>query len=125
VSDDVGFRWRARFWHLTYRGHVPPELLLLQLSSLTSIRALGTSIVHESSDEEAPYEHTHMAWLPSLLNMLFALRTSVTVRCFVSTKTLRPEDYPDELRKEYGLDQLEKLHLPDGTCLATSLTTLS
>ena len=60
---DDGFRWRARAWHLTYRGHVPHEVLLALLRSATSINTLGTSVVHESSDAEAPYEHTHFAWL--------------------------------------------------------------
>lgn len=63
ASPEDGFRWRARAWHLTYRGHVPRELLLAKLQRVTSIRALGTSIVHESSDAEAPYDHTHFAWL--------------------------------------------------------------
>ena len=57
------FRWRARAWHLTYKGHVPPELLLLLLSAATSVRTLCTSIVHEESDPEVPYPHTHFAWL--------------------------------------------------------------
>ena len=60
---DDGFRWRSRAWHLTYVGHIPHERLLLLLNSLTSIATLGTSIVHESSDAEVPYEHTHIAWL--------------------------------------------------------------
>ena len=62
AADDC-FRWRSRGWHLTYRGHVPPEELLALLSSVTSIRAVGTSIVHEHSNAEVPYDHTHMAWL--------------------------------------------------------------
>ena len=61
-SED-GFRWRARAWHLTYAGHVPPEILLLLLGAATSVPVLGTSIVHETSDAEAPYDHTHFAWL--------------------------------------------------------------
>ena len=59
----ASFRWRSRAWHLTYAGHIPRELLLALLESITSIRALGTSIVHEQSDAEAPYDHTHFAWL--------------------------------------------------------------
>ena len=58
------FRWRARLWHLTYVGHIPAELLLRQLSSVTkSNTVLGSSVVHEASDAEAPYAHTHLAWL--------------------------------------------------------------
>ena len=59
-----GFRWRARFWHLTYAGHIPAELLLTLLASATkSIEVVGSSIVHEASDAETPYDHTHFAWL--------------------------------------------------------------
>ena len=54
------FRWRARFWHLTYCGHVPAELLLSKLARLTSIRTLGHSVVHERSDAQVPYDHTHL-----------------------------------------------------------------
>ena len=60
-SED-GFRWRARAWHLTYAGHVPPETLLLLLAAATSVPVLCTSIVHEVSDAESPYNHTHFAW---------------------------------------------------------------
>ena len=68
MSDAVDaadkFRWRASAWHLTYQGHIPPELLLERLTSATkSNRVLGSSIVHEASDAEAPYAHTHFAWL--------------------------------------------------------------
>jgi hypothetical protein len=64
VMDDAAFRWRARAWHLTYAGHLPAELLLVRLASITkSNRVLGTSVVHEASDAEAPYPHTHFAWL--------------------------------------------------------------
>ena len=56
------FRWRARFWHLTYCGHVPAELLLSKLARLTSIRTLGHSVVHERSDAQVPYDHTHL-WM--------------------------------------------------------------
>ena len=58
------FRWRARLWHLTYKGHLPPEALLNLLSVVSDTRCvLGTSIVHEKSDAEAPYDHTHFAWM--------------------------------------------------------------
>ncbi len=62
LSSD-GFRWRARAWHLTYVGHVPPEKLLAALTAASSVPVLGYSIVHEQSDSEAPYDHTHFAWL--------------------------------------------------------------
>ena len=57
------FRWRARFWHPTYCGLVPAELLLSKLARLTSIRTLGHSVVHERSDAQVPYDHTHLAWM--------------------------------------------------------------
>lgn len=57
------FRWRGRFYHLTYRGHISPQALLLLLASISRVKVLGTSIVHEESDAEAPYDHTHFAWL--------------------------------------------------------------
>ena len=58
-----GFRRRARAWHLTYRGHVPRDVLLAKPGRATSIAAIGTLIVHEPSDAEVPYPHTHFAWL--------------------------------------------------------------
>lgn len=42
-----GIRWRARGWHLCYCRHVPPALLLAKLERATSIKVIGTSIVHE------------------------------------------------------------------------------
>ena len=63
VIDDGGFRWRARFWHLAYRGHVPAEHLISKLASITSICTLGHSVVHERSDAQVPYDHTHFAWM--------------------------------------------------------------
>ena len=62
LARDDGFRWRARAWHLTYCGHVPHERLLALLDGATSIKTLGTSVVHESSNAEVPYDHTHLAW---------------------------------------------------------------
>ena len=56
------FRWRARAWHLTYAGHIPHELLLKTLSKASEIEVLGTSVVHEASNAEVPYSHTHFAW---------------------------------------------------------------
>ena len=49
-----------------YCGHVPCDLLLDKLHGATSIQTVGTSVVHEDSNEEVPYEHrqhTHFAWL--------------------------------------------------------------
>ena len=57
------FRWRAPGWHLTYKGHISPQALLQRLASISSVKVVCTSIVHEASDAEAPYDHTHFAWL--------------------------------------------------------------
>ena len=61
--DRDGFRWRSKYYHLTYAGHIDPALLLAKLRSVTTIAVLGTSIVHESSDAEVQYDHTHFAWM--------------------------------------------------------------
>lgn len=61
LARDDGFRWRARAWHLTYCGHVPHERLLALLDGATSIKTLGTSVVHESSNAEVSCDHTHLA----------------------------------------------------------------
>ena len=58
-----GFRWRGRLFHLTYAYHIDPAVLLARVSALSAIPVLGTSIVHEESDAENPYDHTHFAWL--------------------------------------------------------------
>ena len=60
---DDGFRWRACYWHLTYCGHLPLQTLLALLERATSIKTVGTSVVHEQSNAEVPYDHTHFAWL--------------------------------------------------------------
>ena len=61
-DEGCRFRWRGRAWHLTYKGHLDHEALLAQLHGLSSIAVLGSSVVHESSDAEAPYDHTHLCW---------------------------------------------------------------
>ena len=47
-----------------------------------------------------------------------AIPKRVVARCFIATHTLRPEDYPDDLRREYDLDALLKHFLADGTRVA-------
>ena len=49
-----GFRWRGKMYHLTYKGHIPRAVLLARLASISSIKVLGTSCVHEASDVEVP-----------------------------------------------------------------------
>ena len=58
------FRWRSKLYHLTYAGHIDRALLFAILKRYSSCkrRVLGTSIVHEISNAEVPYDHTHFAW---------------------------------------------------------------
>lgn len=61
ISTDDGFRWRNVQYHLTYRGHLDyteVENLIAGVFSPTRIDAF--SIVHESSDGDHPYDHTHV-----------------------------------------------------------------
>ena len=62
-SQRDSFRWRGRYYHLTYAGHIPAQMLLALLAAISSVPVIGTSIVHESSDAECPYDHTHFAWM--------------------------------------------------------------
>ena len=62
-SNQGSFRWRSTAYHLTYAGHIPRDVLLALLTTLSSIPIVGWSIVHETSDAEAQYDHTHLAWL--------------------------------------------------------------
>jgi hypothetical protein len=57
------FRWRGRLYHLTYKGHIDDNVLRAKLDSICSIKVMGTSCVHEASDADAPYDHTHFAWM--------------------------------------------------------------
>ena len=58
------FRWRSKLYHLTYAGHIDRALLLAVLKRYSSCKrcVLGTPIVHEISNAEVPYDHTHFAW---------------------------------------------------------------
>ena len=51
------FRWRSRFWHLTYAGHIPPQVLMARLSRMMGIK-VPASVVHETGDTECPHTHT-------------------------------------------------------------------
>ena len=53
-SPRDAYRWRGRFYHLTYAGHIPAQILLQLLTAISSIPVIGTSIVHEASDAESP-----------------------------------------------------------------------
>ena len=62
-APNRAFRWRGKLYHLTYRGHIPHQSLLNRLHAISGIKVLGYSCVHEASDREAPYDHTHFAWM--------------------------------------------------------------
>ena len=57
------FRWRGRLYHATYKGHIDAAMLRARLGCISSVPVLGWSCVHEESDAEAPYAHTHFAWV--------------------------------------------------------------
>lgn len=63
AAPQAAFRWRGRLYHLTYKGHLPVASLINRLHAISTIKVLGYSCVHEASDKEAPYDHTHFAWL--------------------------------------------------------------
>ena len=63
MSNGFTGRWRAVAWHLTYKDHIPAFLLLAALAAITRTKVILTSIVHEASSAEVPYNHTHFAWL--------------------------------------------------------------
>ena len=44
-----------------------------------------------------------------------AVPARVIVRCAIATKSMRPEDYSEQVRRGYGLDELARRQLPDGT----------
>ena len=69
-------RWRSKLNHLTYPGHICVELLLCTLAAASSStrQPVGTSIVHEASDAEHPYDHTHFAWWWSVAPNLHGTR---------------------------------------------------
>lgn len=53
-----GFRWEHLSYHLTYKGHVDQEGLVKHAENELG-KLMGWSIVHESSDKDQPYDHTH------------------------------------------------------------------
>ena len=63
VLPNLNFRWRGKYYHLTYKGHIAPGILLQRLSTITSVKVLASSVAQEVSDAEAPYDHTHLAWV--------------------------------------------------------------
>ena len=63
AANGRGFRWRGRLYHATYKGFIAADVLVARLSSVSSIPVVGWSCVHEDSDAEVPYSHTHFAWI--------------------------------------------------------------
>lgn len=65
------FIWRGKYFHLTYREHIPVDALLTHVRNTTSVPLVGYSIVHEDTtayDEEGHqthngYEHTHAGFI--------------------------------------------------------------
>lgn len=54
-------RWQSKKYFLTYKTHIPKELLIECLT--TALRCWGIEFIrcaHESADENRPYEHTHV-----------------------------------------------------------------
>ena len=62
-NEANGFRWRGRLYHLTYKGHIPQSVLYARLEAMSRIKIIARSMVHETSDAEVPYDHTHLAWV--------------------------------------------------------------
>lgn len=57
-----GFRWENIHYHLTYKGHQDfEELKALAKAAFGDV--IGWSIVHETSDKDNEYEHTHFYFL--------------------------------------------------------------
>lgn len=55
------FRFKATGAHLTYRTHIPFPIIRETLIGLNGALQWW-SFVHETSDAENPYDHTHVAW---------------------------------------------------------------
>lgn len=67
IPDD--FTFTGNMLHLTYKGHVAPEVLLATVRRATSVPILGYSVAHEDTSEyndegyqmTEGYKHTHLA----------------------------------------------------------------
>lgn len=57
-----GFRWENVHYHLTYKGHHDFEVLKA-LAKKAFVEVIGWSLVHERSDKDAEYDHTHFYFL--------------------------------------------------------------
>ena len=67
VAGD-GFEWKGRWYHLTYKNHLPKEDIMTAVRKATSVPLMGWSIVHERAEtlsddgtEAYIYDHTHVA----------------------------------------------------------------
>ena len=51
------------------------------------------------------------------MEAILGIQRRTIVRCFIITRHSRPEDYSNELRREYVLDQAVQQRLADGARL--------
>jgi len=61
TEENTSFRLQNKRVHLTYKSHIPHEAWLSWFNSVKKKTISFYSIVHESSDENHPYDHTHVA----------------------------------------------------------------
>jgi len=59
-EEHSNFRIQNKRLHLTYKSHIPPEAWLTWFKNCKKKTISFYSIVHESSDEHHPYDHTHI-----------------------------------------------------------------
>jgi len=59
-EEKSNFRLQNQRIHLTYKSHIPPEAWLTWFKNCKKKNISFYSIVHESSDENHPYDHTHI-----------------------------------------------------------------
>lgn len=115
IPDD--FTWKSKYFHLTYKGHLPAQEILQTVSRATSVYLVGYSIVHEDTSEydaegyqlSAGYEHTHVA-------LIFAtplnLKGSRKFDVFVHNNPHDPFDYEQihpHVQPKVTLVQMEQL----------------
>lgn len=57
----MSYNWHRQRYHLTYKGHLDRDDFLHFVDSLAAVKAF--SFVHETSDAEHEYDHTHyLVW---------------------------------------------------------------
>lgn len=60
TKPEKSFRLQNRKIHLTYKTHIDPEIWLAWAKGSKKLHIDSYSIVHETSDENHPYPHTHI-----------------------------------------------------------------